>query len=148
MAARIIKQPNGLLARFSFIVDNITHYDMTVKQAVRVCEESGCNLADATSMVRLGIEPIPPGISRFCWAKAVGTIRQRYGDEKAAEIDALGQTPADPEDLDLTLPEFSPRDEALLLTLCKMMDEKGITIDQSYIPEVIRRFNATCEKWI
>jgi hypothetical protein len=34
MAWRIVKQPNGLLARFSDVVDNFTAVDMTKQEAI------------------------------------------------------------------------------------------------------------------
>jgi hypothetical protein len=34
MAWRIVKQPNGLYARFSDIVDNFTHYNMDRNEAI------------------------------------------------------------------------------------------------------------------
>jgi hypothetical protein len=37
MAWRIVKQPNGKFARFSEVVDNFTHYDMTKEQAIDLC---------------------------------------------------------------------------------------------------------------
>ena len=37
MAWRIIKQPNGKLARFSEVVDDFTHSDMTEEEAIKVC---------------------------------------------------------------------------------------------------------------
>ena len=37
MAWRIVKQPNGLYARFSDVVDDFTHYDMTEEEAVDLC---------------------------------------------------------------------------------------------------------------
>ena len=47
MGAFIARQPNGLLCRWSTIVDNITHYNMTEDEYIeyraeraRVCAES------------------------------------------------------------------------------------------------------------
>jgi len=39
MAWRILQQPNGLLARFSDIVDGFTHYNMHEQEAVNFCIE-------------------------------------------------------------------------------------------------------------
>lgn len=39
MAWRIVKQPNGKYARFSEVVDDFTHYDMTREQALELCQE-------------------------------------------------------------------------------------------------------------
>lgn len=39
MAAFISRQPNGLLCRFSTIVDNFTHYNMTDEEYIELCAE-------------------------------------------------------------------------------------------------------------
>lgn len=92
MAWRIVKQPNGLLARFSEVVDDFTHYDMTEAEAVEVCQED-MGRADAEAKVRRGIndEPHPfmnerdatDGLGRF--RDAIETIRTIHGDELADE---------------------------------------------------------------
>ena len=47
MGWRIVRQPNGLLARFSDIVDDFTDVDMTDAQALFLCtEKSGVDIAD------------------------------------------------------------------------------------------------------
>ena len=39
MGAFIARQPNGLLCRWSSVVDNITHYNMTEEEYVEYCAE-------------------------------------------------------------------------------------------------------------
>lgn len=39
MGAFVAKQPNGLLCRFSTIIDCCTHYDMTEQDYIDVCVE-------------------------------------------------------------------------------------------------------------
>ena len=39
MAWRIVKQPDGRYARFSDVVDNFTHLNMTREEALVVCRE-------------------------------------------------------------------------------------------------------------
>ena len=39
MAWRIVQQPNGKFARFSDVVDDFTHYDMTEEEAFDLCFE-------------------------------------------------------------------------------------------------------------
>lgn len=39
MGAFIARQPNGLLCRFSSIVDTITHYNMTDEDYIEYCAE-------------------------------------------------------------------------------------------------------------
>lgn len=40
MGAFIARQPNGLLCRFSSIVDTITHYNMTDEEYIEYCAEN------------------------------------------------------------------------------------------------------------
>lgn len=47
MAWRLVVQPSGLYARFSEVVDDFTHYDMTKEDAWTLCrDEGGCKCAD------------------------------------------------------------------------------------------------------
>ena len=39
MGAFIARQPNGLLCRFSTVVDCITHYNMTEEEYIELCAE-------------------------------------------------------------------------------------------------------------
>lgn len=39
MGAFIARQPNGLYCRYSSIVDNITHYNMTEEDYIELCVE-------------------------------------------------------------------------------------------------------------
>lgn len=39
MGAFIARQPNGLLCRFSSVVDTITHYNMTDEEYIEYCAE-------------------------------------------------------------------------------------------------------------
>lgn len=39
MGAFIARQPNGLLCRFSSIIDTITHYNMTDEEYIEYCAE-------------------------------------------------------------------------------------------------------------
>jgi len=39
MGAFIARQPNGLLCRFSTIVDTVTHYNMTDEEYVELCAD-------------------------------------------------------------------------------------------------------------
>lgn len=39
MGAFIARQPNGLLCRWSSVVDNITHYNMTEEEYIEFCAE-------------------------------------------------------------------------------------------------------------
>lgn len=39
MGAFIARQPNGLLCRFSAVVDRVTHYNMTEEAYIELCAE-------------------------------------------------------------------------------------------------------------
>lgn len=39
MAGFIARQPNGLICRFSSVVDTITHYNMTEEEYIEMCAE-------------------------------------------------------------------------------------------------------------
>lgn len=39
MGAFISRQPNGLLCRFSSVIDTITHYNMTDEEYIEMCAE-------------------------------------------------------------------------------------------------------------
>lgn len=39
MGAFIARQPNGLLCRFSTVVDTVTHYNMTEEDYIEMCAE-------------------------------------------------------------------------------------------------------------
>jgi hypothetical protein len=99
MGWRIVKQPNGLLARFSDIVDHFTHYDMTEEEALDVClgGAMGVGREEARAKVDRGLrdEPIPPfiedsgrgdGLDRF--RDAIDTVRAIHGDGEADKTEA------------------------------------------------------------
>ena len=39
MAGFIARQPNGLMCRFSSVVDTVTHYNMTEEEYIEMCAE-------------------------------------------------------------------------------------------------------------
>lgn len=97
MAWRIVKQPNGLLARFSDIVDSFTDGNMNEREAYRLCRER-LGIDAAKRKVRAGLEdwkpwtiecPSEDGLSR--WRDSIETVKSVHGEEKAQEfIEALG----------------------------------------------------------
>lgn len=65
MGAFIARQPNGLLCRFSSIVDTITHYNMTDEEYIEYCaenarEEARRNLENHVKPFRLVIQYFVP----------------------------------------------------------------------------------------
>lgn len=99
MAWRIVQQPNGLLARFSDVVDNFTHMNMTDKEALGVCEEYVVR-RDALEKIRTGradgvvgysafdTPPESDGLSR--WRDCLDAILFRHGKEAALKVARLG----------------------------------------------------------
>lgn len=65
MGAFIARQPNGLLCRFSSIVDTITHYNMTDEEYIEYCaekarEEARRDLENRVKPFRLVIQYFAP----------------------------------------------------------------------------------------
>ena len=90
MAWRIVKQPNGLLARFSDVVDDFTDGNMNEREAYRLCRgELGIDASKRK--VRAGIEdhlpytctPSEDGLYR--WRESIETVRSIHGEERARE---------------------------------------------------------------
>jgi hypothetical protein len=96
MGSRIIKQPNGKLARFSEVVDDFTHINMDVIEATRVCMEEGMSVEKANAVVGRGIndnstlngKTSGSGMER--WNEALSIIKSNHGnlavDRLMAEI--------------------------------------------------------------
>lgn len=86
-----MRQPNGLLGRFSDIVDDFTHINMTHDEAIDVCLED-LGRHEAAEKVRRGEDddpiwgnekPCPEKLMR--WKDSLSTIRSIHG-ESWAEI--------------------------------------------------------------
>ncbi len=75
MAWRIALQPNGKLARFSDIVDDFTHFDMSEEDARKMCESMG--LGDYTRKINAAYE----NPERF--DQEIETIRLIHGEDVA-----------------------------------------------------------------
>ncbi len=90
MAWRFVSQPNGLLARFSDIVDNFTHNDLSELDAINLCViEYGMGRAEAIEKVQGGIDDWKPwsnkekGSGHDRWDDSLKTIRSVHGDKSA-----------------------------------------------------------------
>lgn len=94
MAWFFVKQPNGLLARYSDIVDNFTHLDMTVEDAVRECVAThGIREDAAKAKVQRGLDDLPiyakmpvvgDGLDR--WREALDSILSVHGQAAVDEV--------------------------------------------------------------
>lgn len=84
MAWRIVKQPNGLLARFSDVSDGFTHMQMTHEQALEVCREH-MSESEAQNKVKAAVEDHIPwtvgvkGTGTSRWEDALDTIKAVHG---------------------------------------------------------------------
>ena len=94
MAWRIVKQPNGLLARFSDVVDHFTHIDMTEAEALEVCIDNGCSSDLAQTKVLSGLQDVKPwtvtpgsGLER--WEHCLGRIETVHGVEEKSKTQKL-----------------------------------------------------------
>jgi hypothetical protein len=95
MAWRIVKQPNGLFARWSDVVDDFTDYDMTEAEARAVCcDKGGVVLVDEKlRRAKADEDPWRPcqayirgrgdGLDR--WRDCINTIRSVHGKAVADE---------------------------------------------------------------
>lgn len=94
MGWRIVKQPNGLYARFSDIVDDFTDMSMTEEEALAECR-TYLGVVEAGQKVLAGIQDwkprtTTPGSGTDRWDESVGIIGEIHGGERLAEVIAIG----------------------------------------------------------
>jgi hypothetical protein len=88
----IVKQPNGLYARFSSIVDDFTDLNLSKRQAYRLCRQTmgiaqaqdAISAANSDSVVLYPGEEMPEaqaGLRR--WQRCLNTIRIIHGERVA-----------------------------------------------------------------
>ena len=93
MGRRIVRQPNGLLAEFSDVVDDFVAYDMDAGEAAALYA-GHMSADDATAKVRRGVEdePIPgivdasgrgDGLDRY--RECLHTVHFRHGRDVCRE---------------------------------------------------------------
>ena len=94
MSWRIVKQPNGLLARFSTIVDDFTHINMTCEETVILCKKEGCTPIDAALKVTRALDDVledetrGDGLGR--WRDALDDIQNVHGKKVRVERERAG----------------------------------------------------------
>jgi hypothetical protein len=92
MAWQFVKQPNGLFARFSGIVDSFTHVNLSEAQAIDLCEEDhGMSLSSAQLKVLSAVDDIKPwtkekGSGHDRWESAIEMIRLVSGEDALQEL--------------------------------------------------------------
>ena len=105
-----VRQPNGLLARFSTVVDDFTAYDMTEDEAredaldgpvgvgrVLAAEKVADAMADVPGLFVTGEHDLESdGLNRF--RRAIATVAAIHGKKVAREREAELSQPVDPGD--------------------------------------------------
>lgn len=99
MGWKIVKQPDGLFCRFSSVVDNITHCNMTKDDALEVCTEY-MGKHEAPAKVQAGIDDLLPyntikkGDGSARWNDIIETIEGVHGKEGLQEtLDRIKNSP-------------------------------------------------------
>ena len=84
MGWQIVKQPNGLYGRFSEIVDDFTHNDLTELEVIKLCLEKGLTQSEAKEKLENGKRDLLPytqqsggGLSR--WNDCIQIIKCVHG---------------------------------------------------------------------
>jgi hypothetical protein len=97
MGWRIVKQPNGLLARFSDVVDHFTHLDFREDEAVELCMGYGCSMHEAQAKVDAGVRDFKPwtttpgnGLER--WDHCLEAVGRVHGQDEVSSL-LRGLTP-------------------------------------------------------
>lgn len=132
MGWRIVRQPNGKLARFSDVVDNFTHANMTEEEALEVCREHMGRLG-AIEKVKAGVEDHKPwthgvlGSGHDRWDDCIDTIKLIHGEKELAKV--LKEIEADVTEVDEPATEPPKTD---LIARCddalkKLLEEKPKT---------------------
>ena len=91
MAWRIVKQPNEKFARFSDIVDDFTHMNMTKEEATTVCV-GYAGIVTAMRKVKGGELDFKPwtintvGSGQDRWEHAIDQILMVHGEQRVKEI--------------------------------------------------------------
>jgi len=102
MGEMIVRQPNGLLARFSTVTDSFTEMDLSPEGALEAITQDQIDhlLQSARRAVRAGIEDWIPhtvgrkgdGLAR--WRHCLALIEQVHGKAAAQEVCATGEKTA------------------------------------------------------
>lgn len=105
MAWRIVRQPNGNLARFSDVVDNFTHVEMTKDEAIELCREHVGKIA-AEVKVQAGLDDIMSfsvhkGDGSYRWISSIETIVAVHGKQSLIDdFMEVGMEELIPENID------------------------------------------------
>jgi hypothetical protein len=96
MGSRIVRQPNGLFARFSDVVDHFTNMNLTEDQAIESCLENGCSRQEAEDKLDRATRDLKPfstaegsGLDR--WNHCLGIIERVHGKLDMEEAKKRGE---------------------------------------------------------
>lgn len=94
MGWRFVRQPSGLYARFSEIVDHFTHMNLTEEEVIEVCLDNGCSIGEAHVKLARAIDDLKPfsteegsGLDR--WNHCLSIIERVHGEETVEEVKKL-----------------------------------------------------------
>jgi hypothetical protein len=105
MPSRFVLQPNGLLARFSTIVDHFTHYNLTKEEAIEVARED-MGRKDAEEKVERGLKDEiywhdgTYGDGTWRWKHDIASVEAVHGKEEREKTEALLSAPPEPDPKD------------------------------------------------
>jgi hypothetical protein len=83
MPSRFVVQPNGLLARFSTVVDDFTEMNMTESEAAEVVAQEYAERAKHDAEQAIARAKAASGT--FRWQESLETIRAVHGDHAVDE---------------------------------------------------------------
>lgn len=87
MGWRFVKQPNGLYARFSEVIDDFTHTDLTRQQALEVYE--GIALEQVRKDAKVKVLAADQNLPR--WEEALEIVGRVHGKPKALHLRKEGK---------------------------------------------------------
>jgi len=90
MAWRIVRQPNGLFARFSDVVDHFTHYDMDEHEVLAVCAGKGMCEISSQEKLQSAVDDIledgSHGDGGSRWKECLEQIVRCFGEDGLKDI--------------------------------------------------------------
>ena len=93
MAWRIVRQPDGLFARWSDVVDNFTHFNLTEGGVINVCMfEYSMGQESAKEKLRAAVEDWPKwkynvqGTGHTRWDECLETVKLIHGKGEVKQV--------------------------------------------------------------
>jgi hypothetical protein len=92
MSNQIIKQPNGKYCIFSSIVDNVTHFDMSVENIIELwANEEKKKIEKAVKGIVAALEVDAKPYFQFTksYEDMISTIKEIHGEKECEQIKSL-----------------------------------------------------------